>query len=597
MARTPLHENSSVTDLRNSIGAVSPAIALYVVLLVAALCYWPGLSGDLVLDDYNNLGLLDEVEAGKLEISDFLISGASAERPGRPVARASFLANWLASGPDVWVMKYTNLMIHLLCGTLLFWLAGRLFAERAAERNRRCWWFALWVAAAWLLAPLLVSTVLYVVQRMAQLAALFVIAGLLSYVIGRQRMGTRFVSGIILVVLSLAVFWPLAVFSKENGALLPLLLLIVEYFFFRFRGQPHERRAAIAATVLPTLVAAITVLVLIVHDPGRVTGGYAVRDFTLWERLLTQPRALFDYLANLLLLPGGSGMSLYHDDFPVSAGLLDPPTTLASLLAIAVLLAGAWWFRRTGGAVHFFGPLFFLAAHLVESTVFPLEPYFEHRNYLPAVGILLGIAVSAQAIMPQLRRPKLVIVVLAILPLLYLPATYVRVQIWQSRERMLLAAERTHPGSVRVHTELASVYMNRGDLQRAFAYLDRAAELDADRGTFALDLHRIGGYCVTRHSAPETAYRRLRDGLPLVDDHYTVNALAWLAGAAVEQRCNGVDVRRVALILGGALERGEVIEQRDQAWLLHWHTARLLLAAGEEERARRHSRIAERMRP
>ena len=42
------------------------------------------------------------------------------------------MGNWLTSGGDLWSLKFTNLMIHLLCGTLLFWLAGRLFAEPLA---------------------------------------------------------------------------------------------------------------------------------------------------------------------------------------------------------------------------------------------------------------------------------------------------------------------------------------------------------------------------------------------------------------------------------------------------------------------------------
>ena len=51
--------------------------------------------------------------------------------------------------------------------------------------------FNLWPLALasclWLLHALHVSTVLYTVQRMAQLSALFVFAGLLVYSYGRQR--------------------------------------------------------------------------------------------------------------------------------------------------------------------------------------------------------------------------------------------------------------------------------------------------------------------------------------------------------------------------------------------------------------------------
>ena len=38
-----------------------------------------------------------------------------------------------------------------------------------------------------------------------------------------------------------------------------------------------------------------------------------------------------------------------------------------------------------------YGILFFLAGHALESSIFPLEIYFEHRNYLPAVGLALAL--------------------------------------------------------------------------------------------------------------------------------------------------------------------------------------------------------------
>ena len=38
-----------------------------------------------------------------------------------------------------------------------------------------------------------------------------------------------------------------------------------------------------------------------------------------------------------------------------------------------------------------FGIAFFLGGHLLESTVLPLELYYEHRNYLPSFGDLPGI--------------------------------------------------------------------------------------------------------------------------------------------------------------------------------------------------------------
>lgn len=585
-----------MTRLCDALRQAAPAIGLYLVLGLTAACYSRGLSGDLVLDDYPNLEPLSAMERGEIGWRQVVFGRISSKPPGRPVAMASFVANWISSGPDVWFMKYTNLMIHLLCGTLVFWLSGRLLAAPAAGVAGHRWWIALWVSAAWLLAPLMVSTVLYVVQRMAQLAALFALGGLLCYVVGRQALPTHFARGAALIALALLLFWPLATLSKENGALLPLLILAVEAFFFRFQGPARARRLALAATTLPVALAAVAAGVLAAHHPGWVLGGYAWRDFTAYERVLSEARVLFDYLANLLLLPGGSAMSLYHDDFAKSTGLLAPPTTLLSVIAWGALPAAAWRLRHTRAALVLFGPVFFLAAHLVESTVLPLELYFEHRNYLPAAGLFIGVALGGVYLSSRARHPRLLAVVLVALPLGYAVMTHHRAHVWQSWEGLLLAAERTHPSSVRVQMGLASLHMNRADLARAFDHLERAAALDAGQRAYGIALHYLSAYCATDRSAPESAYARLEGTSPVGDDIYTVNALAWLAGAAAHGTCTGVDLTRVARALSHALERGRGPGRHRRAWLLHTHTAALLRAAGDAQRARLHARRAQSLR-
>ena len=74
--------------------------------------------------------------------------------------------------------------------------------------------------------------------------------------------------------------------------------------------------------------------------------------------------------------------------------MLEPITTLFSLLALPALLALAWLVRHRQPLVAF-GLLWFFAGHLSESTLLPLELYFPHRNYLPAIGLYLALGVLA----------------------------------------------------------------------------------------------------------------------------------------------------------------------------------------------------------
>jgi hypothetical protein len=78
-------------------------------------------------------------------------------------------------------------MVHLACGLLLYLLVQRL-ARRVVPNHSDATWLALATAALWLAHPIQVSTVLYVVQRMAQLSTLFVLVALLSYAAARDAL-------------------------------------------------------------------------------------------------------------------------------------------------------------------------------------------------------------------------------------------------------------------------------------------------------------------------------------------------------------------------------------------------------------------------
>ncbi|MCK5362759.1 MAG: hypothetical protein KAR22_07325, partial [Gammaproteobacteria bacterium] len=287
-------------------------IALGMVLVLTGAIYWPGLSGDLVLDDAPTLEPIARLAGGELTWQEAIFQ----HHGSRPLSMASYVLNWQTTGDRVWPLKLTNLVIHLLCGVLVFLLSDRLLAQPLACVDRRRRWVALWITACWLLAPLLVSTVLYVTQRMAELATLFSLAALLAYVCGRERLADNRIRGLGLMAAGLAVFWPLAIASKENGILVPVLIVVIEIFFFR-NAQPREAtRLAHRVLGLSITAAALIGIVIAISSPNFIIFNYGLRPFTLWERVLTEGRILFDYLANLILLPGASPFGIYHDDYP-----------------------------------------------------------------------------------------------------------------------------------------------------------------------------------------------------------------------------------------------------------------------------------------
>jgi tetratricopeptide (TPR) repeat protein len=566
-------------------------IALAMVLVLTGAIYWPGLSGDLVLDDASTLEPIARLAAGELSWHEAIFQ----HQTFRPLSMASFILNWQTTGDRVWPLKLTNLFIHLLCGVLVFLLSDRLLARPVACVDRRRRWVALWITACWLLAPLLVSTVLYVTQRMAELATLFSLAALFAYVCGRERLADNRVPGLALMAAGLTVFWPLATLSKENGILVPVLIVVIEIFFFR-DVQPREA-THLARRVLGLAIAATALIgiVIAISSPNFVIFNYGHRPFTLWERVLTECRILFDYLGNLILLPGASPFGIYHDDYPQSRGLLDPASTLLAAGAwLAVLVAG-WRTRGTRTGLLAFGLWFYLAAHLVESTILPLELYFEHRNYLPSVGIFFSLGYGGYLLLSRARLKRVLVASVILLPALYGVVTYHRVLVWQSWERMLFAALSHYPDSARVHTGLANLYVSRGKLEQALEHLERAAARPG-LAELGLALHAISAHCLANRPPPPSAYERLERSRP-GDDIYTINALGWLTDAVARGECRVLDPTRLAGALHHALRAVNGAGSHGNNWLLRTRAAGLLGAAGNKRDALYHLDLASRLAP
>jgi tetratricopeptide (TPR) repeat protein len=283
-------------------------------------------------------------------------------------------------------MKYTNLMIHCLCGLAICWFCF-LLAQHLNMSQAHSGQLALLVTALWLLHPLNTSTTLYVIQRMTQLMALFASLSLVCYLSARRVIEYSPRAATALLCLALFPFALLSLLSKENGALLLLLIVSMELLFFWQQPLIGLHRWWYRVGVLLPLL--IVVAYLAVSAPDSLVL-YETRDFHLGERLLTQTRVLSAYLWKILV-PTAFGNGLFYDNFAISRSLLDPITTLPSLLFIAALLSSAFIWRRKI-PVYSFAVLWFFPMHLLESSYMPLEIYFEHRNYLAMVGPIFAVA-------------------------------------------------------------------------------------------------------------------------------------------------------------------------------------------------------------
>jgi hypothetical protein len=424
-------------------------------------------------------------------------------------------------------------------------------AGRGTERDGFPWIddaaatrLALVVSAAWLLLPINLMAVLYVVQRMESLCQVFVLAGLWAYLHGRwmmliadeARQGRR---GFTLATGGIIGGTLLGLTSKETAVLLPVFAFLAEWILLRFRtatslraapdnlplevgvdtngalassppsgergtcgdgssradmlppplrgdplrseeGQKNiDKRIWTLFTVTLFVPAVLGFLWLLrrVLRPGALAG----RDFTLGQRLLTEPRVLVDYL-HWTIAPNPMVLSLYHDEIQISTGLLSPWTTLGSMLLLAALILVAILLRNRRPLVAL-GIGWFFAAQLLTATIIPLELVYEQRMYFASIGVLLALGALLLGLRRKVAWPLLRGFLVTVALLWFAVATNLRAREWSNPLQLAVIEADRHPGSPRAVYEagrqllIASNYKEGPLLTASWKYLRQAAAI------------------------------------------------------------------------------------------------------------------------
>ncbi|HXZ45804.1 MAG TPA: hypothetical protein VEH02_03640, partial [Pseudolabrys sp.] len=225
---------------------LAPFLALIVTL--GALVFLPGVAGPYVFDDYTNLLVNAYVRVTSLDLHSLWLASYSltAGPLHRPISMASFAINYYFAGsfsPTV-PYKLTNIVLHAINGILIFWFMNLVLARLTqilyrnpstadtADTPRAPALLAGAIALLWVIHPIQLTSVLYVVQRMTELAALFTLLGLICYLSGRMAGLAGKKNGIWLAVVGSLGFGFLGIYSKETALLLPVFILILEYILF-----------------------------------------------------------------------------------------------------------------------------------------------------------------------------------------------------------------------------------------------------------------------------------------------------------------------------------------------------------------------------
>lgn len=451
-------------------------LALLTLLVCTALLYLPGLSGDFLFDDFNEIVGNPAIRIEQLSWPALVEAWNAFPFVlfGRPLPMLSLAIDHSIWGLNPFGFKLTNLLIHLL-NTAALWLLATRILQLVPNADKMRWPFAtsLLLAAVWAIHPLQVSTVLYAVQRMEMMAATFTILGLWCFLEGRLRLMTGRPGALLPLTGALACAL-LALLCKETGLLLPAYAFILDFALLRF-GTATPAAAKRLKSVWAILGAGALATFLLYFWPQYTDEfAYLSREFGWHDRLLSQLRILPMYLGQVLW-PDPQHYLFYYDSLTPSRSLVSPPSTIwGGALLLSLLVTALFWRRRF--PLFTLGILWFFVSHALTSNIVALELAFEHRNYLALFGVALAVTDLLRPLIERLSTGFKGASAAALLVFLA-GMTLITTATWGNPLELALAFQKRNPGSERAHYDMGIVYrqMSDGNPDSPFVSMAEAA--------------------------------------------------------------------------------------------------------------------------
>ncbi len=453
-------------------------VTVLLVIILAGAAYSNSFSVPFIFDDGSNIVHNRGVHLSSLKIADgdLIRLKSSIAKNGRTISQISYALNYYFGKLDTWGYHLVNLIIHILCALAIFKFTLLTLTLPSMKDRYGSWAREIAAACAiiFVIHPVNTQAVTYIVQRATSLAALFSVLCLICYAKGRLKSGANSWW----YYLTAFICFCAAFSSKQNTIVTPILVFLYEFYFFRELDLNWLKKKWPYLTGIIFAIALIFLVYTKFEPIAWFQSNYDRRPFTLFERVSTEWRVII-YYCTLLFLPLPSRLNLDYD-FPLSVSLFNPPATAASLLIIIGLIYVAIYIAKKEPLISFFILWFFINL-VVESTIVALDLVYDHRLYLPGIGIFIiviwGLERAIHHSAPRLRLP-LKIGVLAILVINLSMMTYERNKAWQSVISILEDVVKKSPGNARQHVNLGVAYSDEKRLKDATAEYIEGIRLD-----------------------------------------------------------------------------------------------------------------------
>ncbi len=524
-------------DLERVVSAAPLWVWLLLLVLVSFGIYANSLTGAFLSAD-----LLRWQDTSWVDDTDFTTQLGRLFVPGeeqyRPIPYLVNLLDYYLWGANSTGFHITNVVFNCTAVLLVFFVVGRLLTNRLT---------ALLAALLFATHPVHTEAVAYIAGRTDVIMAIFVLGSLIFYMRFREPGGAtsyRHYGAAIVCFL-------LALMSKEAAISVPLIWLAYEVYF-RPRQQNERWISRFIYPLAPAMIMGSAYLV--VKGMAGAASSLMSNHVGWGVQFLTMTRTYSEHVWKLLL-PYDLNHALMFD-FNWSRSLNNPPTAGPMLLAILLLAAVVWLWRRS--RVLSFGVAWVLLSLLPISNLLAIEagPILAERYlYLPSFGFCLILAVvltspfvdgplSLKGLRWRVAAAIGMVAIIGIYSILTIDrnrdwdsqvallrsvieqhpdatqtflahrkmgTTYVGRGMWQEAVEEFTAALVLNPTSSEIHSDLGSVYQRTGEHDKAEHEFEQAVALDS---TFALGYLNLGT-CYFRKQQLDTAVAVLSTALEL----------------------------------------------------------------------------------
>ncbi|HEY4307072.1 MAG TPA: tetratricopeptide repeat protein [Gemmatimonadaceae bacterium] len=420
-------------------------IGLVIALIATFIAFAPALRAPFAFDDVDSIPKNPTIE----QIATSFSPPARLAVSSRPLVNFSLALNYaMAGASSTTVYHATNVLLHLLCGLLLFGAIRRTLAVATLGEwaNENANTVGLISAALWLLHPIQTEAVDYTIQRTELLVSLCYLATLFASIRSwdaatpPRRRGWLWL-GVVACFAGMA--------SKEVMVTAPLLVVLYDRAFRVFSWREvldnRSRRWFYAG-----LAASWVLLAYLVAGGGRAdSAGFALA--LPWYRYLySQGWAVAHYLL-LMFWPSDLRFDYGFAAVQGIGGLIGGVIVLA--LAIPALVVavrtGRWWLA--------FLVLWFLVILAPSSSILPIQTEIaaERRVYLASAGVVVGIVIAGTYALRAHRR--LFLGIAAATGIVLFGLTMRRSALYANPEALWRDALAKAPDNPRAYDNLASV--------------------------------------------------------------------------------------------------------------------------------------------